>query len=106
MSIVQAVHYAPDGRPRCGRPDPFALTGDETAVTCKHCTALMAGGNTTSGLTWAEQPHGTLAAHRRHYRLGQKPCESCRQAKARDWEDRADGINAARRAARAGRRAS
>jgi WhiB family redox-sensing transcriptional regulator len=34
------------------------------------------------------RPHGTLTAYRRHYRLGEKPCEPCRQANARDLADR------------------
>jgi len=33
------------------------------------------------------QPHGTRSAYRRHYRHGEKPCESCRQAMARHWQD-------------------
>ena len=34
-------------------------------------------------------PHGTMAAHRRHQRAGQKPCEDCRQAQSRAIADRA-----------------
>lgn len=31
---------------------------------------------------WARRPHGTTAAYKRHYRIGEKPCESCSQANA------------------------
>jgi len=34
------------------------------------------------------QPHGTVAAYKRHYRHGEKPCESCRQAEAIAKADR------------------
>jgi hypothetical protein len=34
------------------------------------------------------KPCGTMAAYTRHRRHGEKPCESCRQAAARDWQDR------------------
>lgn len=33
------------------------------------------------------QPCGTPAAYRRHYRLGEKPCDACRQAEARSKAD-------------------
>jgi hypothetical protein len=33
------------------------------------------------------QPHGTVAAARRHYRHGERPCEPCRQAERRHWQD-------------------
>jgi hypothetical protein len=33
------------------------------------------------------RPHGTVAAARRHYRHGETPCESCRQAEHRAWQD-------------------
>jgi len=36
---------------------------------------------------WQLRPHGTAAAYRRHHRRGEKPCESCRQFKARDMQD-------------------
>jgi hypothetical protein len=39
---------------------------------------------------WAPElrPCGTVAAYKRHQRRGERPCLSCRQAKARDWQDR------------------
>jgi hypothetical protein len=42
-------------------------------------------------MTWDPgylKPHGTIAAYRRHYRLGEKPCEPCRQAESRRHADR------------------
>lgn len=34
-----------------------------------------------SGRTWSNrEPCGTMAAARRHYRNGEKPCEACREA--------------------------
>jgi hypothetical protein len=36
----------------------------------------------------ATQPHGTLAAARRHYRHGEKLCLDCKQAEKRDSQDR------------------
>jgi hypothetical protein len=33
------------------------------------------------------QPHGTVAAARRHYRHGERLCEDCRQAEQRHWQD-------------------
>lgn len=75
-----------DGRPACGAPGAVspAITADTSAVDCVRCN----GG----GWTWPDvRPHGTVAAYRRHYRHGEEPCESCRQAKARaqaDYRDR------------------
>lgn len=43
-----------------------------------------------TGRRWSEptlKPHGTIAAHRRHYRRGELPCESCRQAACRNAAD-------------------
>jgi hypothetical protein len=40
------------------------------------------------------KPCGTLAAYTRHKRRGEKPCEACRQAAARDWQDRKARKNA------------
>jgi hypothetical protein len=46
----------------------------------------------SSGYRWADvQPCGTVAAYRRHYRHGEKPCWSCRQARSRwaaDYRER------------------
>jgi hypothetical protein len=40
------------------------------------------------GARWADpQPCGTSSAYRRHYRHGEKPCTSCRQAESRRQED-------------------
>jgi len=39
----------------------------------------------SGGWTWAphlRKPHGTLAAYRRHFRRGEKPCPACRRANA------------------------
>ena len=39
------------------------------------------------------KPHGTLAAHRRHHRRGEKPCAECTKAASdyhRDYLARAD----------------
>ena len=33
---------------------------------------------------WNLEPHGTVAAYRRHYRRGQKPCQLCREAESAD----------------------
>jgi len=33
------------------------------------------------------KPCGTLAAYRRHYRHGEQPCEACKKANARRWQD-------------------
>ena len=43
----------------------------------------------TQGLwSWPDvKPHGTTAAARRHYRHGEKLCESCRQAEQRRKAD-------------------
>jgi hypothetical protein len=41
------------------------------------------------------EPCGTRSAYRRHKRLGEDPCESCKQAERRAWGDRND--NGARR---------
>ena len=54
---------------------------------------------TTLGARWADQPHGTLAAYRRHYRYGEKPCESCKQANSRHWQDIRNPRKEARRRA-------
>lgn len=43
------------------------------------------------------RPHGTLAAYRRHYRHGERPCEPCTQARARYWRDVLSPRRAARR---------
>lgn len=37
---------------------------------------------------FGEAPYGTLAACRRHYRRGEKPCEACSQAQRRRWAER------------------
>ena len=50
------------------------------------------------GWHWADtRPHGTIAAARRHYRHGEKPCRSCLQAMARYWEDTGSALRRARR---------
>lgn len=36
--------------------------------------------HTDSGGGYKLQPHGTLAAYRRHYRRGEKPCTACKSA--------------------------
>jgi hypothetical protein len=43
---------------------------------------------------WQLSPHGTLAAARRHYRDGEKPCRACKQAEQRDWAERGETYNA------------
>jgi hypothetical protein len=80
-----AVHHDRDGRPRCGHPRGVRLSADEAEVTCGGCLVLLSGAGKATGARWAEKPCGTLAAYRRHYRHGEKPCESCRQACSR-WE--------------------
>ena len=83
-----AVHLDHDGRPRCGQPHAWYVAADNAAVTCLACLAIAAG-TYRLGYRYADtKPHGTLAAYRRHYRHGEKPCESCRQAHSREAEDR------------------
>ena len=85
MSAPRAIHLDTGAGPRCGHRRPFGLTHIPEAVTCGPCLMLMAGGFTL-GLRheeWQLAPHGTLAAYRRHYRRGTKPCEPCAQAKSR-----------------------
>jgi hypothetical protein len=41
------------------------------------------------GARWSDpEPCGSQAAYRRHYRHGEEPCASCRQAEARRQADR------------------
>jgi len=83
-----AVHLDAGGRARCGQPRPFRLAASQEQVTCARCLAGLAP---VSGTRWQwpdVKPCGTLAACRRHYRRGEKPCESCRQAEQRRWQDR------------------
>ena len=102
MSAVKATHYDTGGTPRCGNLTPFSLSTDQEAVTCGLCIALLTG--TRGGWRWADvAPHGTLTAARRHYRHGEKPCDSCKQAMARRDRDR---YNSARREAYAAARAA
>lgn len=42
----------------------------------------------TFGARWLDvKPCGTYSAWRRHYKRGEQPCESCRQAAARWKQD-------------------
>jgi hypothetical protein len=84
---VSAVHLDRDGRARCGSHGARQLTADETQVTCTRCLAIM-NGTYGVGNRQPDQPCGTLAAYRRHYRNGSKPCRSCLQARARYRIDR------------------
>jgi hypothetical protein len=82
-----AVHLDTGGRPRCGHPNAHYMSAGEAGVTCRICLGLMTGTH-HAGVTWADpRPHGTIAAYRRHYRHGEKPCEACRQAELRRQED-------------------
>ena len=45
----------------------------------------------------AFRPCGTLAAWRRHYRHGETPCQACKQAWSRWWQDRGSALRRARR---------
>jgi len=56
---------------------------------------------------WAAlKPCGTSAAYRRHLRHGERPCDSCKAAQARDFHDnRAAAVYAARNARYAALRA-
>ena len=49
------------------------------------------------------RPHGTLAAVRRHYRHGERPCRACRQAQAADNARRGQNRPSRSRAAVAAR---
>jgi hypothetical protein len=85
MTAPIAVHLDTGGRPRCGHPRASRLTAEEAEVTCGACLHRMRGGNTLGFRhpDWQLRPHGTAAAARRHYRRGERPCESCRQYEAR-----------------------
>ena len=88
MTPGSAVHLDAGGRARCGQPRPFRLAASQEQVTCARCLAGLAP---VSGTRWQRadvMPHGTPAAYRRHYRYGEKPCESCRQAEARRQQER------------------
>lgn len=85
-----SIHYDRDGRARCGHPRAADVTTDTAAVTCQTCAALLAGTWSLARARWEwadRKPHGTTAAYRRHFRLGEKPCEPCRQAEARRHAD-------------------
>lgn len=42
-----------------------------------------------SGRTWSNrEPCGTMAAARRHYRNGEKPCDACREAELQYQRER------------------
>lgn len=78
------IHLDRDGRTRCGHIGRNSqVAADLEDVTCQNCRDISAGIGRTLGTPWSDvRPHGTLAAYRRHYRHGEKPCESCRQANA------------------------
>lgn len=83
MTTAFAIHLDSGDGPRCGHRRAFYLDTDETRVTCGNCLAHMAG-TYHVGVRWADrQPCGTDAAVRWHYRHGEQPCESCRQAQGR-----------------------
>ena len=96
-SAPATVHLAAGGRPRCGHPGARSLTDSEAAVTCGGCLARMRGGNNL-GLRhpdWQLRPHGTAAAARRHYRRGERLCESCRQYEIRRHAGRREQLRRA-----------
>lgn len=87
---MSAVHLdRGDGTAACGAPNAaraVEVTADPGAVDCGRCNRW----------TWNDvRPHGTLAACRRHYRHGEQPCGSSRQAQSRYLQD--SGYNARRR---------
>jgi len=88
MRPPRAIHLDTGDGPRCGHLYPFGLTCSPEAVTCGCCLNIMAGGLAHPLQDWQLRPHGTLAAYRRHQRLGTPLCEACRQAKTRDNADR------------------
>jgi hypothetical protein len=77
-----SVHYDSDGGPRCGRTGNPKLSEDPGEVTCRFCRRILDGTHGT-GNRQPDLPCGTPAAYRRHFRRGEKPCESCQQAEAR-----------------------
>jgi len=69
------------------------LTEKQSRFCSRLCVrgAYVAGAARAGATPWKDydyQPHGTLAAWRRHYRLGEKPCYSCRQADVRARSER------------------
>jgi len=54
---------------------------------------------------WMREPHGTLAAARRHYRAGEKPCRECREADAAAKRARVNPSGRTRSEAQQARRA-
>jgi hypothetical protein len=78
---VTAVHLDRDGRARCGNCRATRL-GEARVVDCLMCLSIM-NGTHALGNRQPDEPCGTVAAYRRHYRHGEKPCRSCRQAEAR-----------------------
>ena len=96
-SPASALHLDTGSGPRCGHPRAAYLTAEENAVTCGACLQRLAGGNTL-GLRhpdWQLRPHGTAAAARRHYRRGERLCESCRQYEIRRHAQRRQQIGRA-----------
>lgn len=88
MTLLAPPRPVPGSAPRNGLPwKPYHYNGDGTDTLTPDIDAMplelfsepnhshhpLAGPG-------EPQPHGTVAAYRRHRRRGEKPCEECREA--------------------------
>ncbi len=79
--FVPYVYGAASGRPSRGRPEKVLANPERPPAVIERLAAAPETAPDARGRTPAAG-HGTPAAERRHYRLGEKPCEACRAARS------------------------
>jgi hypothetical protein len=68
----------------CGRRMAAERNNDGVCATCRGCYDK-------AKRPYGVSEHGTEARHAKHIRAGEPPCEPCRLAKNRAWQERRSG---------------